>query len=180
MLSSKTKLFRVKVDEGKLLKKIDREMSIILREAVRVWLRTVLKVVRRAPHTVGDNFPIQTGAAKASLRPLARSVRVAIPIRPAKKRPNLTAEGEASSSFEIRDDRTHPLSFKYRFNWNTDLEHFLLNEFNSMGYKKGSRTPWNAIQKADIAATKYIQQAVRKRLKTVKLINFAGFQRGGG
>lgn len=164
-------------DGVKFTKKLDKEMGIILRGAIKVWIKTILHTVKRAPHTVGDTFPIQTGAAKASIRPIARYVRVAIPIRPAPKRPNLISKGEASSSFNVQDDKTNPKSFEYRFNWSTDLEHFLLNEFNKMPQVR-SETPWKVTVAARKAVQIYIRQEVKKRLRGIKIKDYIITKRG--
>ena len=163
MLQVNAKFSFPEFDADAWTKTLDKEMGVILRGAVKVWLRTVLRTVSGAPHTVGDSFPIQTGRAKASLRPIARMVRVAIPIRPAKGRPDLTSRGESSSQFSILDDKTAPKTYEYRFSWGTDLEHFIWNEFNYSS-RVISKTPWKVTVAANLAARLYIRQDVKKRL----------------
>jgi len=163
MLENRGPLTLYSFDTAKFNKTLDREMSIVLREGVRLWLRTVLDVISGAPHTVGDNFPIQTGRAKGALQPLGRAVRVAVPISPAPGKKNRSSEGALSSNFEIRDDQSHPLSFMYRFNWSTDLEHWATNELNYIEFVR-SATPWRAIEEADNALDAYINAEIPKRL----------------
>lgn len=165
MLQSKAPLVIYEVDLKSFTKTLDKDMGIILRNAIREWLKVVTTTVRRAPYTVGgDSFPVQTGAAKAALKPLARVIRHALSLGHAPKRPDHTAKGAASSSFTIRDDKSHPLSFIYRFSWSTDLIQWIINETYSMNYPFGSRTPWNAIKKADAAFNASVRKQVKERL----------------
>lgn len=166
MLQSKAPLFLYEVDLDTFKKTLDKDMGIILRNAIREWLRVVITSVRRAPYTVGgDSFPVQTGAAKAALKPVARIVRMALSLGHAPKRPNETSKGEASARLEVRDDKSDPFTFIYRFSWGSDLVQWVINESNAMGYRYGSRTPWNAIKKADKAFEDTVRKQVRERLK---------------
>lgn len=177
MLGVVGKLTPYTFDEVKFTKTLDREMGIILRGAIKVWIRVVLHSIKNAPHTVGDSFPIQTGAAKATIRPIARYVKVAVPIRPAPKRPNLISKGESSTSFNVQDDKTSPMTFEYRFDWSTDLEHFVLNEFNKVARVR-STTPWHSTVAAHKAVKIYIRQEVKKRLRQIKIKDYIMTKRG--
>lgn len=166
MLQSNTPIVIYEIDLKSFKKTLDKDMGIILRNAIREWLRVVTTTIRRAPYTVGgDNFPVQTGAAKAALKPLARIVRHALALGHAPKRPNHISKGQASSSFTIRDDKSDPFSFIYRFEWSTDLVQWVINESNTMNYKFGSRTPWHAIKKADKAFNDSVRKQVKERFR---------------
>lgn len=166
MLGITGKLSVVRFDDEKFTETLDKEMRIILRGAVKEYVRTLIHAIRRAPHTMGDTFPIQTGEAKASLRPIARFARVALPIRPAPKRPDHTSRGESKGHFEFTSE-----DYQYRFTWSTDVEHFLINEFNHIARVRSS-TPWHATVAARNAAQAYIKQEVRKRIKKFKIKTF--------
>lgn len=171
MLKVVGSLRKVEFDGDKFTKALDREMSIILRGAIKVWLDTVVRTIKSAPYTVGDSFPIQTGQAKATLQPIARYVRKALPISPAPGRPNLISQGLSKTSFDVSDDKSSPGKFEYHFEWETHVTHMLLNEFNHIA-RVTSSTPWKATVAGHKAATAYIRGEVRRRLKKFKITNY--------
>jgi hypothetical protein len=179
MLGVTGKLRVADFDYDKFTKTLDKEMGIILRGAVKVWVRTLLHTIRGAPHTVGDTFPIQTGRAKASIRPIARYARVPLPIRPAPGKKDQSATGEQQSEFNVSDDKTRPRSFEYSFHWETHVQHFLENEFKKVSYIKSTHPHgWKATIAARKAADAYIKKEVRQRLKKFKIKHYIQVQRG--
>jgi hypothetical protein len=105
-----------------------------------------------------------TGAAKSSLMPLGRylgnvGITTAVSPRPNKRGKILdrTAEGEASSDFEVASS-----AFKYVFNWATDLEHFNLNEKYPMPTVESS--PWDSLIAGELAFEAYVITAFNTRL----------------
>lgn len=176
MLGSAGKLSVYDFDYDGFTKKLDREMSIILRGAIKVYVQTLIHAIKGAPNTAGDSFPIQTGMAKGSIKPIARYARVPLPIRPAPGKKDKSILGEASSTFEVSDDKSSPGDHVYSFRWETHVEHFLTNEFNKIKFIKTS--PWNATKAARAAADAYIKKEVKSRLKNFTIKHYIRVLRG--
>lgn len=124
MLEFSQALKLLEFDQKRHTKTLDRIMGQCIREAAREWLRAWMR--RNKP-------PVETGMARAALKPLGRFLRVAVPISPTRK-PYYSklegvmqepASGEAASYHNIDDDRNHPGRFtEYRFEWATDIHHY--------------------------------------------------------
>lgn len=148
-------------DRQKYTKKLDKELGIIIRHAARGWLRAVLMSV---PSRGG--FPVLTGAAKSSLVPLGRFLRVAVPVVPTvgvrdgRYRGDRRSEGEASASFKI----TTKWGDGYSFEWSTNLLHYYINEF----YGVIPDAPWNTVEKGEQAFLSYIDWAIENRLPDIE------------
>ncbi len=159
MISLDFNIPQMTLDGKKFTKTLDRVMGQIIREAAREWLKAVLESV---PSRGG--FPVLTGAAKSTLVPLGRFLRVAVPVNPtvpAEKR--RTAEGEASQQFRIIDDKNNGGSFTYSFEWSTTLLHYFINEF----YGYIPYAPWNTVEKGEDAFREYVENALNTRLPNV-------------
>jgi hypothetical protein len=117
--------FRIIKHKGrKFVVTLDRILGQIIREAAREWLRAVLMSV-----PARGGFPVVTGAAKSTLVPLGRVLRVAVPVNPVGKRDRREL-GESSQSFKIIDDKIRGNKrYEYSFEWSTDLLHYYINEF---------------------------------------------------
>jgi hypothetical protein len=134
--------------DQRFTKRRDKMIGQCFREAIRQWLRAVLVGV------AGD-FPVWTGEAMSSLKPLARYLRVKTKrITPVKRRkdgrpvPDRRTEGERKQRFRMRDDKSHAGSFLYSFFWRSDVLHFFINEYFSTQIK---HTPWGVVAQGDVA-----------------------------
>lgn len=136
---------------------LDKELGRIIREAAREWLRAVLTSV---PSRGG--FPVVTGAAKSTLVPLGRILRVSVPVRPQPDkngyyRGDRRAEGQREQKFRIVDDNNKGRKYIYSFEWSTTLLHYYLNEF---GLVHGNA--WESVERGREAFMDYVNSALRK------------------
>lgn len=155
------------LDAERYTKTLDKIMGQMIREAAREWLRGVLKAV---PSRGG--FPVITGAARSTLVPLGRFLKqVPITVTPVGKwdRRDL---GERMQKFEIKDDRSSPMSFLYKFEWSSDLWWYYINEYNTSlsSVPKGvnpnpvASAPWQTLDAGQRAFERYVAIALDKRL----------------
>lgn len=144
------------LDVKRYTKTLDRIMGQIIREAAREWLRAILVSV---PSRGG--FPVETGAAKSTLQPLGRFLRVAVPINPT-KRANDHEHRWGAGQFEITSK-----NFEYEFRWSTDLLHYYLNEFFSISTVASS--PWNTLEAGEAAFLTYVEDAIERRLPDIEI-----------
>ena len=85
------KLFKIELDKSRYLKAVDTKLIQIHKNALRDFIRAVYPKV-----------PVDTGQARGSLVPFARSVNAVIPIAPKTFRKDRSpTTGAAASSFEI-------------------------------------------------------------------------------
>ncbi len=153
----KVKFSRIKLNNTLYLRDTERAINKVVKEAAREFLITVLKVISGAPHTVGDNFPIQTGEAKGSLLPLGALLnqsqqRVSIPITPAPGRPNRISIGRSKGQVKLGPTGRKLI---YVFEYSTDVLHFQINEITASSIPK-SITPWYALLAGFTAFEVYI------------------------
>lgn len=136
--------------ERNLTKSLDRRLGQMIREGAREWLRAVIKSVPER-----DGFPVWTGAAKGTLLPLGRLLKVRVPITPDPKAPaGGVARGESEQAFEIKDDHNNGGSFIYEFQWLTSLFHYYLHEEFSEYHNIPNR-PWKTMVDGDLAFQAY-------------------------
>ncbi len=152
------KIAVIDFDEVDYTKTLDRIMGQIIREAARQWLRTVLISV-----PARGGFPVLTGAAKSTLAPLGRILRVAVPVKPVARDGRRVIidrreEGESSQEFEIEDKWPD-----YTFRWSTDLLHYYINEF----YGVIPHAPWGSVEYGERAFLAYTEEALNRRLPNV-------------
>lgn len=158
MLNFESSLLILNLDVKKYTKTLDRVMGQIIREAAREWLRAILVSV---PSRGG--FPVETGAAKSTLQPLGRFLRVAVPISPTKPvRANDYEHRWGASDFSITSK-----NFEYEFSWSTDLLHYYLNEFFSISTVASS--PWHSLEAGEAAFLSYVEEALERRLPNIEV-----------
>ena len=148
----------IELDLPRYNKTLDRVLGQIIREAAREWLRSVLK----------NNPPVETGMAKSTLVPLGRFLNKVgnLGFTPQRKPYFTKFEGEISpeageekSKFYLRDDRSHPLSFVYEFEWSTDVLHYWIREFYN-----GSPAGEELLDEAEQNFLDHIERTIDKRL----------------
>lgn len=142
-------------------KTLDRVMGQMIREAAREWLRAVLMSV-----PARGGFPVWSGAAKSTLVPLGRFLRINVPVHPDTKAPDRRALGEASQTFHIRDDKSDPMSFVYEFEWSTDLLHYYINEFFGV-IPSAMPNGWRTAEAGERAFLDYLATTLPRRLPLV-------------
>lgn len=160
MMTFESSLPIMSLDVKRHTKTLDRVMGQIIREAAREWLRAILT-------SVNGSFPVLTGAAKSTLKPLGRFLRVAVPVTPqpdknGRWRGDRRSLGEASSSFEIIDR-----NFEYSFTWSTDLLHYYLNEFFDIATVSSS--PWHSLEAGERAFLDYVDKALATRVPDIEI-----------
>lgn len=168
----------IDVDLSGYIKTLDANMGRLIRGAARTFLVTLLHHIEGAPHVNNDTFPVQTGRAKGSIRPLARTLlKAGVPlgasfnITPAAGKPDRSAQGEALGRATLQDDKNRPSSdYVYYFQWITNVRYFKINEEQHVPGIKSS-TPWRAVEAAEAAARAYIDDNIAKAIpKTQRLI----------
>jgi hypothetical protein len=149
-------------------KTLDKNLSIVWRDGIRVWLR----------HILLGGIPVETGMAKAALVPLGRFIGAAIvdgrttagaplSITPTRK-PYTSkldglqsiATGEKKQSFSIQDDKSAPMTFLYSFEWSTEILHWYLSEY----YRGKAKAGEELIAEADEKFMNHVQQRLQERL----------------
>lgn len=157
MLEFNTNFDVLELDAKKYTRTLDRILGQIIREAAREWLRAVLKSV-----PARGGFPVLTGAAKSTLVPLGRFLRVAVPVNPVKG--DRRSLGLNSQHFKIIDDKNNGGSFNYSFEWSTDLLHYFINEF----YGYIPYAPWNTVEAGEQAFIEYIENALNTKIPNLQ------------
>lgn len=167
MLEFSGELPHINFDRVAYTKKLDKTMGLIVREAARQWLRAILLSI---PSRGG--FPVLTGAAKSTLVPLGRFLRVAVPVTPTvgvrdgRYRGDRRAEGADSSEFEIVDDKNGGIDNGYSFEWSSDLLHYYINEFYTSNVPEA---PWHTLEKGEQAFYDYVDWAIANKLPDIEL-----------
>lgn len=161
MLQFTGALGRFEFQEQRWNREVQRKLKKLAKEAAREWLYGVLNSIVNAPHTDGDSFPIQTGEAKGSFKPLARllnqsRISVDLPISPNTGRPNRISQGAAQgyAAFTASAGEFHIM-----FEFSTDVEHFMINEYN-FSPNVVSSTPWNSFAAGADAFVDYVENNV--------------------
>lgn len=128
---------------------LDTALKIQIKMAARAWLRAVI------PHV-----PVYTGMARSSLAPLGRFINLAVPISPIARRTNRTpGMGESQSHFQFYDNGA-----TYNFQWNTDVPHYIANEFYSSNLPLTNPTPWHSLQYGERAFQDYVDNILPLRI----------------
>lgn len=149
----------LELDAKRYNKTLDRILGQMIRESARRWLRAVLKSV---PSRGG--FPVITGAAKSTLQPLGRALRVSVPVTPVGSWDRRQL-GLRSQKYTIIDDRNNNGTFQYEFHWSTHLLHYVINETNAISFIPSS--PWYSIEAGEAAFLEYVNEVFERRLPNV-------------
>lgn len=144
------------ISVNRYTKTLDETMQVQLRQAARAWLRAVLVAV-----------PVWTGTARGSLKPLGAYLRVAVPISPIAFRRGKGPEiGAGQSSFTFGT----PKPGLYTFEFNEQVAHYLINEFNDVSehIHLTHPTPWESFQRGEEAFQKYVDDVLPGRLPRIE------------
>lgn len=160
MFDFSTNLPRIRLVNPNISKRTDVILGGIIRQAAREWLRAVLKSV-----PARGGFPVVTGGAISTLKPLGRLLRVAVNNTPrpdthGRFRGDRRALGENSQQFEI--DASGP---EYAFSWSTDLLHYYINEF----YGFVPNAPWDTMSAGRDAFIAYVDKALKTRIPNIEV-----------
>lgn len=128
----------------------ERELQKILEQqlliAIQAWFDVMVSIV-----------PVWTGEAQGSLGPVAdaigRFVPVAIRDSSATAPEDRVAKGRAQGRFEMQ-----VRGFKATFFWETNVEHFLINEVKAAGIRLRFPTPWHAREQAGLAFLRKVKE----------------------
>ena len=165
MLKARINFSRVKLDQRRYFREVDRVIRKVLREAMRAFLTTVLNHIKGAKHTTGgDSFPVQTGEAKASLMPLGRVIQMSVPVTPAANRKNRVAVGKAKGRGAFTPLKRR---FNYKYTFSTRVVHFEINEENYSPIPT-SATPWGAIAAGREAFKEYVDTHLKEQMPRIK------------
>jgi len=173
VLGIKAKISRVKLNDRLYLRDTRRAINKVIKEATREFLITVLQAVTGAPHTVGGgSFPVQTGEAAGSLKPIATvlgrsQLSVDFSITPGvdtrykdgRLRPNRESLGRSQGHVQLGETGQNMI---FVFNYSTDVLHFRINELTGMNYPHGSDTPWKVLALGFAAFEAYIDKHLKR------------------
>lgn len=161
--------FFIDFDSVNYTKTLDRVLGQIIREAAREWLRAVITSV-----PARGGFPVLTGEAKATLAPLGRFLRVAVPISPTfdgrHKFQDKRAEGEAQSQFKLESK-----NYNYSFEWSNEVAHYYINEFFAL-IPSAQPDGWHTLEAGERAMLIYVNDALERRLPNIA--QYIGFSNG--
>lgn len=151
----------LKFDKKGYTQALQKEIDTQIRQAARAWLRAVITQV-----------PVYSGQARASLLPLGRYLRVAIPISPTiEARKQRRYQGAISLGESQGQDA---YSFNHEgyvssFSFSINVPHYLINEFNvGLGQPPLIHpTPWKSLDAGEIAFREYLTQNLQKRIPKI-------------
>jgi hypothetical protein len=153
MISGHVTIKKVRMDPG-WSQELAQGMARLAMEAARVWLATIIN------HS-SKTFPVQTGMAKASLRPLARYLGMSVSITPTRKPykghsiPLGEALGGSSPFHKAIPEAGGTVSVS--FDWPIGVDHFYWNDFFPHNYGPDKlSTPWQFIKDANKAYEEYV------------------------
>ena len=141
-------------------------------------VRTIRAAGRAFCKELVKRVPVWSGMALASLRPLARAVRFALPIVPVDGAPDRRALGESlggsiSSLAPGANMFSSGADMVFSFEWKTLVKHFNINEQMNVNTLRNPKTgkrlyhlkhpgPWHAIPAAQEAAQEEIDKRISK------------------
>jgi len=151
-------------------KTLKKRLGEAHRQAVRVWLKTIL-----------ENIPTYTGTARGTFRPLGRVLNIAVQktkvlgkTDPSKKKWIYVKGrkwragidyGESYGGYSLwwQQEATRII---YGFSFTSDLPYLLWNEVYPapVNFVLPSNPPWRAFRKAALAFLKYVKIEVPKQL----------------
>lgn len=185
-LGIKAKISKIGLDDRKYLRDTERAINKVIKEAAREFLITVLQAITGAPHTVGGgSFPVQTGEAAGSLKPIAAvlgrsqlgadfSITPAVDSRykDGRLRPNKIAKGRSQGHVQLGRTGRNMI---FVFNYSTDVFHFLINDLTGSDIPK-SDTPWKTMALGFAAFEAYIDKHLFNRIPKIDdyLFSFGG------
>lgn len=153
MLNGRISGVALNIDLNKYSEYLEKEANIQLRQAVRAWLRVLVEE---------GTIPVWTGTAKGVFIPLGRFLRIAVPIRPIKKRNGYgPSEGASRSLFNFTR-----IGNRYSFEFIHSVRHLWLNDQFNMKppINLTHPGPYEAFEKAGKAYDEYVDTFFEKRL----------------
>ena len=129
----------------------------VFRQAIRAWLRTIITTTQGV---LDSDFPVKTGTAKATLKPIGRLLRVAVPISPKiKAKGRGPGVGEAAASWDIVDT-----GLILTFDWTPGILWYYINEVRT---KSKWHQPWNSMRRGGEAFTEWIDRELKRRMPNI-------------
>jgi hypothetical protein len=172
--------------EGLVFK--SKEYRLALEDALyAAMLKVAVVWVRTALHSVDDTFPVVTGMARGSFINLVMFLRGEgkqigfdslqgiqfDKVIPGKKSVTMGRRQSKQSNF-IVVLRNQYGAYRYRFDWWTNVEHFMRNETDpdaKARFHLIHPTPWHVMQKSFDAAEKYLPVALRQMPKIIDYVD---------
>ena len=155
MLSYKLELNILHFDEKGYKKRVDEVIRIVIKEAMRRWLRKALKIV-----------PSWSGMSRASLRPLGQYLHVAVPIDVVEGAPDRIAQGVAKAV----TDFLKVSGGRYTFKMGTKVKHFKINDAydaTQWGFRLKNPGPYGIFETMEGDTKSYIIVELTRRLPSM-------------
>lgn len=150
MIDCKFRLEFPTLDAKAWHKTLDLNMQRLLRQATRVWLKTIITRV-----------PVLTGTAMGTLQPLGRFLNVAVANIPKLKKKGRGPEvGQSLQTFYFRYENG-----RYEFYYTNEVVYFFLNNYFQM--ERVRSAPWHALERANVAFTIFFINEVQKRVPKI-------------
>jgi hypothetical protein len=181
MLQATGYLRKIKFRKKEYRQALDDSIRKIFLTAMRHWLDAVT-------HAVNNDFPVQSGMAKASLSALAeylnssevksigfgKGIAFSIDHDPKKVIPGKKSRGlgralSKKNNFLVEYKNQYG-TFYWKFDWWTNVEHFIQND----QYKQSEElhlinpTPWNSIPAGNIAFQEYLTKNMNRNFPRIQ------------
>ena len=148
------KLFKVRLEKTRFLKAIDSELIQIHKNALKDFIEAVYPKV-----------PVDTGQARGTLVPFARSVNAVIPIAPKTFRRDRSPEtGAAKQVFTIQLSRN-----RYVATLDVNLGYY---DFLDINRGRSPTSPWQSFLDGKLAYKQSVKQQLGRLPKIKKFFTF--------
>jgi hypothetical protein len=153
-------------DEEAFKKSYDEAIRVVMRQAMRIFLKKVLSIV-----------PSYSGMARGSLIPLGAYLHVAVPTPVEAGVKSRVSEGMALAKTKFLEAQ----GMKYAFRMGTGVKHFNINDqidVSSYGFHFRNPVPWHSFKQGQELANQYVKEQLPKRLpKISKFIKYKSIVR---
>ncbi len=161
MLRNRSKFKNIHFEERGFRRDLERSIVSLMHGSMREWLRGAL--------TQNDPgyFPVWSGMAKSSFLPLAEYLGLDFSVTPKERAPDRRSEGRAmgrQGDF-LTIARNQYGAYKYQFNWETEVPHFIFLEMNPHPFVRSA--PWHSMRAGNRAAQAYLDANTLRRIPQI-------------
>jgi hypothetical protein len=161
MIHATMRLNHIRFDQRGFRRDLERAIISLMHGAMREWLRAAL--TENNP----GYFPVWSGMAKSSFKPLADYLEVPLEVTPVEGAPDRRAEGESlgrQSNF-LTISRNQYGAYSYNFTWTTEVPHFEFLEFAP--HPNVASAPWESTKAGARAAQAYLDAYTERRIPQI-------------
>ena len=132
--------------------------EVAIQKALNNWATDLLyKAAAHALKVMAKDFPVETGMAVSTLKPLARAVRTVLSHAPPKSSRVESDYVRHTISGELRGQKIKIIAdlSHYEIHWSTDVLHYVISE--TYHVQDHPQTPWNTWVKGYNAFYNYLR-----------------------